>query len=53
MWAEAVGIEMGVGWSLGVGGGQEAGGMGREEKRERGWKDWGTNTLKSVLILAS
>lgn len=38
MWAEAVGIEMGVGWSLGVGGGQD-GGMGREEKRERGWRD--------------
>lgn len=35
MWAEAVGIEMGVGWSLGVGGGQEAGGDGqRGEKRE-------------------
>lgn len=31
MGAEAAGIEMGVGWSLGVGGGEE-GGMGREER---------------------
>lgn len=36
MWAEAVGIEMGVGWSLGVGGGQEAGGGWAERRKERG-----------------
>lgn len=34
MGAEAAGMEMGVGWSLGVGGGQE-GGMGGEEREER------------------
>lgn len=46
MWAEAVGIEMGVGWSLGVGGGQEAGGEGgrAERRKERGDGEIGGQT---------
>lgn len=44
MWAEAVGIEMGVGWSLGVGGGQEGGGGWAERKKERGDGEIGGQT---------
>lgn len=43
MWAEAVGIEMGVGWSLGVGGGQEGGGWA-ERRKERGDGEIGGQT---------
>ena len=36
MGAEAAGMEMGVGWSLGVGGGGGWGGEGGEGREERG-----------------
>lgn len=40
MGAEAAGLEMGVGWSLGVRWGGQGGGMGgEEEEREKGRRD--------------